>query len=89
MACIVNTGENNPAKRPEVRAKISKALSGRKLSDSTKQKISETKLKQQKAKIISINGINYCGTREAMKKLHISFYKLKALITEANSDETK
>lgn len=87
-ASIANTGENNPAKRPEVRAKISKALSGRKLSDSTKQKISETKLKQRKAKII-INGISYCGIQDAMKKLHISFYKLKALITEANSDETK
>lgn len=34
-------GDNNPAKRPEVRIKISKKLTGRKLSEETKEKLSK------------------------------------------------
>lgn len=38
-------GDKNPAKRPEVRAKLSKAAKGRKHSEETKQKMSETRKK--------------------------------------------
>lgn len=39
------TGDVNPAKRPEVRQKISRANIGKKLSDQHKQKLREAKLK--------------------------------------------
>lgn len=38
-------GDANPAKRPEVREKISKALKNKKLSEEHKQKLREAKLK--------------------------------------------
>lgn len=37
----INAGENNPAKRPEVRAKISEKAKGRKPSEETRRKLSE------------------------------------------------
>lgn len=42
------SGDENPAKRPEVRKKISEALKGRKLSDKTKEKIRQNALIQFK-----------------------------------------
>ena len=38
-------GDANPAKRPEVKEKISKAMKNRKLSEEHKQKLREAKLK--------------------------------------------
>jgi hypothetical protein len=49
-------GENNSAKKAGVGDKISKALTGRKLSEETKSKISQPRGKNPKAKKVSFNG---------------------------------
>lgn len=80
---LVTTGENNPAKRPEVRQKLREARLGKKLSNETRLKISQTKLNSHKAETIVLDGITYYGVREAMQKLHLSFYTLKKLMKES------
>jgi len=60
-------GDKNPAKRPEVRAKLSKAATGRKHSEETKQKMSERMKK---------NPINYWQgkkrSEETKQKIRLS-----------------
>lgn len=46
-------GENNPSKRDDVKQKISKAITGRKHSEETKEKLRKPKSEETKAKLIA------------------------------------
>lgn len=64
-------GENNPAKRPEVRIKISEALKGRRLSEETKKKISE-KAKGRKASEETKRKMSLAGKGKKQTNEHIT-----------------
>ena len=91
VARLKNTGENNPAKRPEVKAKISNALKGKSPSAETRAKISKTKTGKQNpknAKQVTIAGITYYSRTVAMKELQISRKKLLEIMEVEQNENT-
>lgn len=66
-------GENNTAKKEGVGDKISKALTGRKLSAETKAKISQPRSKNSKARKIMHNGIEFGCIKDLADFLGIKY----------------
>lgn len=74
-------GERNSAKKPGVGDKISKALSGRKLSDERKKKSSQPRGKNGKAKKVSFNGIQFDCIKDMSDFIGINYRTLVGRIT--------
>jgi hypothetical protein len=69
-------GENNSAKKVGVGDKISKALTGRKLSKETKSKISQPRGKNPKAKKVSFNGRQFDCIKDMSEFVGINYKTL-------------
>lgn len=74
-------GEKNSAKKPGVGNKISKALTGRKLSEETKSKISRPRGKNSKAKKVSFNGQQFDCIKDMSDFVGINYKTLVGKIT--------
>lgn len=61
-------GQNNPAKRLEVRKKISKAKKGKKMSEKHKNKLSEVKLGKPNLKLRGRKRPDICGENNPAKR---------------------
>ena len=69
-------GENNSAKKDGVGTKISKALTGKKLSEETKNKISRPRGKNPKAKIVFFNNQKFDCVKDLSDFLNINYRTL-------------
>ena len=69
-------GENNSAKKEGVGAKISKALTGRKLSEETKRKISQPRGKNPKAIKVSLDGKQFSCIKDMAEVIGIPYTTL-------------
>lgn len=74
-------GENNSAKKAGVGDKISKSLTGRKLSEETKSKISQPRGKNPKAKKVSFNGQQFDCIKDMSDFVGINYKTLVGRIT--------
>ena len=71
-------GENNSAKKEGVGDKISKALSGRKMSEETKRKISRPRGKNSRAIKVSFNGQHFDCIKDMAEFIKIPYTTLVA-----------
>ena len=69
-------GQNNSAKKAGVGDKISKALTGRKLSEETKRKISRPRGKNPKARKVSFNGQQFDCIKDMSDFLKMNYKTL-------------